>query len=38
MGGRLAVAKRKTAMTWALVMGSTTAAIVGVVIYFMSTR
>jgi hypothetical protein len=38
MGGRLAFAKRKIAMMWALGLGTTTAAIVAVVIYFMSTR
>ena len=38
MGGRLAFAKRKIAMMWALGLGTTTAALVAGVIYFMSTR
>ena len=38
MGGRLAVAKRKTAMLWALFLGGTSAAIVATVIYLMNTR
>lgn len=38
MGGKLAVAKRKTALAWALFLGGTSAAILGTLLYLLNTR